>query len=283
MRFRHFFFFLTIGLGATQSAAFEMPHVPGWKGATDVERYSPETVWKAINGAADLYIAFGFRELTLAEYERKEVLFSVQVFEQATPLGAYGVFLKQSPNESRTLSLGAAAMAAPPYQCVLVKGPYYVKADATRGKTSIEDCQHLLALFAKAIPGGNELPKEMTLLPKKDQIVRSLGYTKTSLLGLSEMGNAVHANYPQKSRSPYQLFLLLPDLGKPDPFAALGGKWTVGSKGKFPWRSRKIPYQGDVVVASLPFGVFGVAGASDIPAALGILEALYQEKQPGIR
>jgi hypothetical protein len=280
MKLISLYFFLFAGLCANPVAAFDVPKIPGWQGPTDVEQYTPETVWKAINGAADLYIAYGFRGLTLAEYEHKEVLFSVHIFEQATPLGAYGVFLKQWPSEGQSLSLGAAALAAPPYQCVLVKGPYYVKADATRGKATVEDCRQLLTTLTKAIPGGNQLPKEMTLLPKKDQIDRSLGYTKTSFLGLAELGNAVYANYPQKKTNPYQLFILLPDAGKPDPFAALNAKWTPGSKGKFPWRSRKVPYQGDVVVASLPSGVFGVAGVSDIPTALEILASLLNEKSP---
>lgn len=278
MKSPRLWFFMFASLCTSSVFGFEMPKVPGWKGPTDVERFAPETVWKAINGAADLYIGYGFRELTLGEYERQTVLFSVHVYEQATPLGAYGVFLKQWPADSQTLTLGAAALAAPPYQCVLVKGPYYVKADATRGKASTEDCRQVLTAYAKAIPGSNELPKEMSLLPKSNQIDRSLGYTKTSFLGMAELGNVVHAQYTQQHAKPYQLFVLLPDAGN-NPFAVLPKQWAPGPGGKFPWRSRKIPYQGDVVIASLVDGVVGVAGTS-IPSALAILEAMLNIKKP---
>jgi hypothetical protein len=260
---------------APPALAFDLPALPAFKPPADVQRFDTSNLWQAINGAADLYLGFGFRQLTTADYDSKDVLLSVSVFEQATPLDAYGVFLKQRPREAQALSIGAAAIAFPPYQCVLVKGPLYVKADATRGKATPELCGKLLPVLAKAIAGGDELPAEFAMLPAQGQIPGSAGYTKSGYLGLSELRNAVHASYTRPGKPEHQVFVLLPDPGKTADAVvkALGPKWTAGPKGKLATVTRKIPYRGQVVISATPKGAFGVVGTE--PAdALAILEAL---------
>jgi hypothetical protein len=255
------------------AAAADLPSLPGFKGPADMETFDTKTVWQAIDGAAEMYLAYGFRQLTSVEYERKDLLLSVGVFEQATPLDAYAVFLKQQQKDAQLLSIGTVALVSAPSQCVVVKGAYYVKVDASRGQVTPALCQQVLPVFAKALPGDTALPKELSLLPTKGQVPGSVGYTKTSFLGLSDLKNVVHAKYETEGEKPYQLFLILPGT-QVDALAGLSEKWVAVPKAQVKALSRKIPYQGDLVVATFPKGTFGIVGAKDMDTAMAILKAV---------
>ena len=57
-----------------------LPQVANWKAAEGVQRYSPETLYEFIDGAAEAYISYDFKELIVAETSR---LLTDQVYRAA--------------------------------------------------------------------------------------------------------------------------------------------------------------------------------------------------------
>jgi hypothetical protein len=51
---------------------FKFPEMPGWNQSGEVQTFIPKTLYEYINGAADLYLAYDFEELKVAEYQNEK-------------------------------------------------------------------------------------------------------------------------------------------------------------------------------------------------------------------
>lgn len=67
--------------------------VQGWKAIGSLSPYNTNTIFNYMNGAAELYLAFNFRELKTIRFEKPgKPSIIVEVYEMASPEDAYGVF-----------------------------------------------------------------------------------------------------------------------------------------------------------------------------------------------
>jgi len=68
------------------------PRIEGWKQKETVQVFTPDNLYEYINGAAELYLTYGFQELQVAEYEgERDGLIIVDIYRHATPLYAFGI------------------------------------------------------------------------------------------------------------------------------------------------------------------------------------------------
>lgn len=75
--------------------------VHGWKPAGDTSLYNSKTIFQYMNGAAELYLAYNFRELKTVRFENPgKPSIIVEVYDMASSEDAYGVFTfeKQDPD-----------------------------------------------------------------------------------------------------------------------------------------------------------------------------------------
>lgn len=67
--------------------------VLGWKAISDPSPYNSSTIFKYMNGAAELYLAFNFRELKTVRFEKSgKPSIIVEIYEMASSEDAFGVF-----------------------------------------------------------------------------------------------------------------------------------------------------------------------------------------------
>jgi hypothetical protein len=70
-----------------------LSEVQGWRAVGDPSPYNPKTIFQYMNGAAELYLAFNFRELKTTRLEKPgRPSIVVEVYEMGSPEDAYGVF-----------------------------------------------------------------------------------------------------------------------------------------------------------------------------------------------
>ncbi len=70
--------------------------------AVDEEyRYAREDLWQYINGAADLFLSYGFRELIVRDLEQGDRHVTVSVYDMGGPLDAFGVYERERPDDGR--------------------------------------------------------------------------------------------------------------------------------------------------------------------------------------
>ncbi len=255
---------LGLALWSPGSDALELGELPGWTPVDEVVHYGRDELWEYINGAAEQYISFGFQGLIHGEWQRDSLVVVLDIYDMGTPLGAYGIFVAQAPSRDTWVELGAAAAITPPYQCLLAQGRYYVRADMYEGEFSRENGARLLEMLAARLPGSNDLPPELALLPAQDQVPGTVGYARQDFLGLSELRDLVHATYRWGDEE-FVLFCILADEGEEQGavWARLEAKWTRLKGKKCRMLYREIPYRGLVGVARTETGLLGISGRVD--------------------
>lgn len=251
-------------------AAEPVPIPAGWTAPDQEYRYGPDNLWEYINGAAELFLTYGFVELTVRDLERGDLYVTVSLYDMGRPLQAFGIFERESPaNRTRHRDLGAGAVLQPPYQGLMFKDHFYVKVEAGGGDLDEATLREILAAVAIDLPGTDEPPPELSHLPARFRIPGTVAFTGRDYLGLADLRNCLHADYedPETGQT-YQMFTIRTTA---DPFATISRQWHVQKKGGVVTAWREIPYQGVVVMQKTDGGALGIAGCADRAQALALL------------
>lgn len=172
--------------------------------------YSPATLHKYIDGAADLYLAYGFREATVVEFYRgKQDVIMLDLYDMGRPIHAFGLYQSEKPAEVKEIALGAQGYLSDGL-AAFWKGPYYVKLSVVEGKGEV------LGSLARAadmyLPVPAELPVELRRLPAPGRVRGSERYVKKDALGHRFLVETVSADY-RLDRETATLYVS--DLGSP--------------------------------------------------------------------
>lgn len=171
--------------------------VPGWVWRDAPRTFLPDTLYEYIDGAADLYFAYGFREVVAADYVRADAQpgwVIVEVYDMGAPLHAFGVFGSERPEDpAESLALGAQAYADAGI-VAFWQDRYYVKTLAFEGE-DLAVARALAEETASRIPGPCEMPVELARLPAEGRVPDSERYVKTGALGHRFLNEVVSAQY----------------------------------------------------------------------------------------
>jgi len=263
------------GSGAPPPArAAAFPRPAGWQAAGEILDLGPDDLWRHINGAADQFLAYGFRNLREGELAAGEARVTVGIYDMGDPLNAFGIYAAERSPDRADLGVGAASQASPPWQWLLLKDRFYVKVDKLAGDLPEADGAALLAALAGGLPGGDSLPAAFDALPAERRVPASEGFTRAAFLGLDELARCVHAEYAGEDGAAWTVFLMLPegDEAPADLLDGLGDAWRKG-KGRAGKRARvrEVPYRGLVAVRAADGGLLGVTG---LDSERDLLEAL---------
>ena len=121
---------LTSGVGA-------IPQIPGWEPASEPLAYGPENLWEYINGAADHYLAYGFRELRAIDIRRGALTVTLNIYDMTTRLNAYGLYELEAPDDAPLQPYGTRSVNLPPYQALLLIDSLYIKLEVFEGELSL--------------------------------------------------------------------------------------------------------------------------------------------------
>lgn len=143
--------------------------VPGWILAEAPQVYSPETLYRVVDGAAGLYLSFGFQALAHARYERerdRSFNITLDLFDMGTVEGGFGVYSSGRRATETFLSVGTQAYRAGP-QFVAWKGRYYLTlmGDDARAET-LQGLEALAREITAKIPGPDRYPALLRRLPR---------------------------------------------------------------------------------------------------------------------
>ena len=93
----------------TMSAKLMLPkEIQGWKWDGKDETYNKQTIFKYINGAGELYLAYGFKGLTVRRFEKPgKPLIVAEIYEMGSSEDAYGVFTFERQEEEAGIGQGS--------------------------------------------------------------------------------------------------------------------------------------------------------------------------------
>jgi hypothetical protein len=196
------------GAFASEGRSFIFPEITGWKLSGEIQTFAPKTLYEYINGAADLYQAYDFQELTVAEYlnDRKASV-TVEIYRHKSANDAFGIYSQERAPDANYLSIGAQGYHG---QHILncVSGNYYIKLNSY--DTGTEDLE-VLQVFARKVVetlGENgRLPALLGSFPEEGKIEHSEKFIARNFLGYSFLNPAFTADYDLSGKK-FKLFYM---------------------------------------------------------------------------
>jgi len=99
---------ITLPAAATSKTDAFFPDMTGWKKTEGPTSYAPDSLYQYINGAAEVYLSYDFRELTVVTYENaNEDSITIEIYRHATPNDGFGIYSQEKPRSGSYLKIGA--------------------------------------------------------------------------------------------------------------------------------------------------------------------------------
>ncbi len=238
--------------------------VAGWKWDGKGKSFNTKTVFEYIDGAAELYLAYGFLGLKVWRFEKAGAPpINLEIYEQASSEDAYGVFSFEQQDEPAGIGQGSEFGGG---LLRFWKGNYFVSVYAEgEGKGVEAAILDIGKAAAQAISITGPEPKLIQFLPGKEfgLVDRSIRFLKShvllnqrffiahqNILNLSRKTDAVLAVYLREGQKA-QLLLIrypnadearislesfrkayMPDAGGKDRVKTEDRKWTISRQQK---------------------------------------------------
>lgn len=190
-----------VGSGTT------LPRIGGWSLTVHPTVYTRENLWDLIDGAADLFLAYEFIDLTIGDYRNgtgAEV--RVELYRHATARDAFGMYAAERQIDYRFETIGTQGYCEEGILNFLA-GEYYAKlttsATGTDGSRALSD---VAGSLARHLNRPSRWPAELALLPRQDRIPNSEGFVRKDFLGYGFLGSAFTARYGGKQE--IQMFVI---------------------------------------------------------------------------
>ncbi|MBI4768576.1 MAG: hypothetical protein HY787_28975 [Deltaproteobacteria bacterium] len=255
----------------------------GWKWDGKEMKYDSKTVFKYMNGAAELYLAYDFQNLRVRRFEKpNQPPITLELYDMASSENAYGVFSFERQDEAAGIGQGSEFGGG---LLRFWKGKYFVSLYADGEGTEVESAIPTIGrAAADLIQETGPEPKLVDSIPGKEfgLVDRSVRYLKShvllnqrffishqNILNLNRRTKAVLVQYTRENqkvhlllirypglkeaRDAYQSFrsAYLPEAGGKDLLKTEDQKWTM------------VRQRGEAVIV-----VFGAPTAVDAEALL---------------
>lgn len=164
----------------------------GWAPYGQVRKYTKINVTDRLEGSADLFLQYGFTDLTVHRYRPtvqakktagKEI--ALEIYRMETPADAFGIFSVRRSGAEKVSETIKALNWISPARASFVKGNAYINILAT-GCEEVEVEKVAAAAAAKINLPGDPVPAEVARLPKTNLVPGSERYIRGSLAAGTE-------------------------------------------------------------------------------------------------
>ncbi len=159
--------------------------------------YFPESLFEFINGAAEIYLAYDFKELTVTQYGQKgsTVSMAIEIYEMSNETNAFGIYGAERYPDNNFIPIGIQGYVEEGILNYLI-GKYYVKLLCFEGG---ERSGEYLELFAKTIAektqGQTTFPTKLNHFPKEGLVANSEKFILKNVMGYSFLHDGYLSNY----------------------------------------------------------------------------------------
>ena len=183
-----------------------LPAVEGWS-AGKAEVFNPDNLYDRINGAAPLFLAYNFREMTAIDYRKGDDYITLQAYRHGTPEDAFGMYASErSPDIPFIASIGGEAQGDSE-NLFFFAGSIYVKMAAHCDSDASGVMMAIARGLAEKIAPKPSYPEMLSLLPTEGRIEHSEVYINSSYIGHEFLKYVYAASY-ESSGNTYQVFII---------------------------------------------------------------------------
>lgn len=171
----------------------ENGEIPSWIKSGSAKIYTIDNLFDYINGAAEIYLEYNFKQVLTQEYVFDDQSIKVDIYEMIDPTAAFGIFSIQNNYQKPEINIGFSSTRYD-YFIAFWQNQYYV---VISGYSFEPETQLALEKFAQNISneiGQDSRPPGIPLyLPSKYLIPRSVTIVK-GILGLNSRIFLSHRN-----------------------------------------------------------------------------------------
>ena len=179
----------------------------GYQKMGEVEIYNPNNLYDIIDGAADSYLKYDFKELSLMRYKGEtDQFFQIEVYMHSNDVAAFGIYSNERPSNGKWIDVGAQGY----YESKILnfyKGKYYVKIMGYRIDNIDEFFVSVAKNIADKLEGSDELPNILNSFPEGGKIKNSEQYIHQNFLGYKSLTEAFTVDYQVDSKE-FKMFLI---------------------------------------------------------------------------
>ncbi|MGD9345094.1 MAG: hypothetical protein PVH84_04480 [Candidatus Aminicenantes bacterium] len=174
-----------------------LPELESWSMTEKPESYYPENLFEYINGAAEIYLAYEFKELIVAQQQKdqSEKNVAVEIYDMGTPTNAFGIYSAERYPDNRFIRMGLQGYVEEGTLNFLVNR-YYIKLLCFECEDQSEEV--LKAFSSKIVERVKEvgtLPSLLTAFPSKGLHPNSESFVLRNFMGYSFLHNGYSAKY----------------------------------------------------------------------------------------
>lgn len=249
----------------------------GWSPVEGPRTFSPGTLYEEINGEAELYLPYDFRELAVVILKSSAapgVELRLELFRHGGPKEAFGIFSQYRYQDQETVRVGPATAAASDASLDFFRGDTFVRMRVASGALSREALVSAGETVVAAIPGTAEPPPGASVVAIPSTIPGTVIFQRKAMLGFEPLAPGFEARFAAGPLSGRALFIegdgavagWRDRIGNGLPgFRAVGeGEWTAD-----------LP-QGTLYLKAAGSGAVGVVGRMTRAQASPFLEALLR-------
>jgi hypothetical protein len=174
-----------------------LPEVESWSLTEKPESYYPENLFEYINGAAEIYLAYEFKELIVAQQKKDESEnnVAVEIYDMGNETNAFGIYSAERYPDNRFIEMGIQGYLEEGTLNFLVDR-YYVKLLCFECEDQSEE---ILKAFSQKIvervgqPGN--LPSLLKAFPSEGLETNSESFILRNFMGYSFLHNGYSAKY----------------------------------------------------------------------------------------
>jgi len=172
----------------------------GWALVDGPQTYTKKTLFKHIDGQAELYFKYGFQKSMFGIYQSKkscENQIELDIYDMENVLQAFGVF-SRFRNEDRPGGFGLESYLDD-HSALFYKGKYFVLLYATESNPSL--LTQWATKIASKIVDPSPPPKEISYFPKNGLKSGSIQYFPEGLLGHQFLKRGFQGIYIEKGEA----------------------------------------------------------------------------------
>ncbi len=174
-----------------------VPQVEGWSASEAPRAFFPENLFEYIDGAAESYLSYDFRELVVAQFEKKgtDAAMTLEIYDMGSPLNAFGIFGAERYPENKPAGVGDLGYIEGE-SLNFMAGRCYVKLlGFGLGDATTATLTDFARKVAAAVPDKGVLPGALRYFPRDGLVARSEKYIKKNFMGYEFLHDGYTAAY----------------------------------------------------------------------------------------
>jgi len=173
-----------------------LPQLKDWSPSEDPQSYFPESLFEYINGAAEIYLSYEFKELIVAQYQKagSPANLSVEIYDMAAGRNAFGIYSAERFPDNRFIEIGSQGYIEEGTLNFLV-GRYYVKLlcfDCEEEATELRRFAGDIVRLAEQEPG---FPVQFSAFPEAGRLPHTDKFILRNVLGYGFLHDGYLATY----------------------------------------------------------------------------------------